>query len=140
MVEIPDLHVRADTVLTDPVSRTMVINGGVTVVARAPISGSVQIESGQLIAEADVSGTVTVGSGSSASFAASMSGTLRVAVGGRAHLRTSAVALGTMRIDGALLNEGVRGVQLSGSGSVEDRGMVRQPDRIDPDGTVIYFG
>lgn len=140
MVEVPDVHISTDVVLSEPITRTLVISDGATVVARAPISGSVQITAGQLIAETSISGTVTVRSGSSASFAASMSGTLNVAVGGRAHIRPGATALGSMRIDGSLLNEGVRGVQLHGSGQVEDRGQVRQPDRTDPDGVVVYLG
>jgi hypothetical protein len=47
-----------------------------------------------------------------------------------------------MHIEGTLINQGTRGVQLHGDGDVEDRegSTVRPPDEVWDDGTVVYNG
>ena len=56
------------------------------------------------------------------------------------HLLPGAVALGVLRIEGTLINEGTRGVDVSGRGTVDDRegSILRRPDRSLPDGTTVY--
>lgn len=138
MFEVPDITLSDDTTLTEKVTRTLIITNGATVTALAPISSTVRVESGVLDARSKVSGTVTVGAAGQASFAARMTGTLQVQAGGSAHIRATASALGTMHIDGYLLNEGERGAQRSGTGEVDDRGSVRPPDERGANGAVIY--
>jgi len=89
-----------------------------------------------------VNGTVNVPRDAAATFHAGMNGTLNVSQGGVARIAPTGVSLGMKHIDGTLINEGVRDVQVSGSGPVEDRpgSTVREPDEVRPDGGVIYRG
>lgn len=95
-----------------------------------------------LTAFGDVHGTVHVAANTRATFHRRMGGTLNVGRDGVATLASSAIALGTMNIEGALINHGTRGVQVHGAGVVDDRegSMVRPPDETWQDGTVVYYG
>jgi hypothetical protein len=55
------------------------------------------------------------------------------------HLLPGAVALGVLHIEESLINEGTRGGNVSGRGSIDDRkgSTVRRPDRSLPDGTTV---
>ena len=140
LTEVPDVIVEEDRTGTEPITRTVVIRNGATLVTRESISGTVEVEQGALDAHGHVSGTVSVGRGCVATFHSKMTGTLSVSPGGRAVIAAGATALGAMSINGELVNEGTRGVQISGRGRVEDRegSQIRQPDETTADGTVIY--
>lgn len=143
LIEIPDVIITESCELSEPITVTVVIKTGAHVVSRAKLSGSVTVESGaSLDAKGHVTGTVHVAAHGEATFHQKASGTLNVSQGGRVRLTETSIALGTMRIDGVLVNEGVRGVQVHGTGTVEDRpgATVRQPDETWPDGTVVYWG
>ena len=142
MREVEDVVLTESAVLYEPVSRTVIIEAGAQVTTHGTISGTVEVRDGQLDAVGPVSGTVNVARGATAHFSSRMSGTLVVRPGGKAHLRPGAVATGTMIIDGVLVNEGTRGVQVSGVGTVEDRAgsAVREPDELWDDGTAVYYG
>ena len=68
-------------------------------------------------------------------------GSLNMNRGGVVTLAESAVALGTMRIDGTLSNHGTRGTNVHGAGVIDDRegSTVRPPDETRDDGTAIYW-
>ncbi|MDN5721137.1 hypothetical protein [Corynebacterium sp.] len=140
MEEVPDHIVAEDAVIDHPINNTVIIQAGAHLVTRSAVSGTVRIEDGEWEAQADVNGTVDVGPRGRATFFQRVGGTLRVAVGGVAQIAPGAVALGTMRVDGELVNEGTRGVSVHGQGRVDDRpgSRVRQPDEIRPDGSVAY--
>ncbi len=140
MVEVEDVVIRESTTITEPVSRTLVIENGATVVTRATVTGTVAIKDGHLIARGTVSGTVSISPGSDAEFHSRASGTLHIHAGAQATIAAGAVALGTMRVDGRLTNAGTRGVQVSGAGTIDDLpgSTVRQPDERTPDGGVVY--
>jgi hypothetical protein len=143
MVEVSDTIISTSCEIREPITNTVVIKPGVHVTAFAPVSGTVNVGAGaSLDAHDRVGGTVHVAAGASAVFRGSVGGTLDVGQGGHATLTTTAVALGTMHIEGELTNEGVRGVQVHGRGTVSDMpgSTVRQPDEVHPDGTFIYHG
>ncbi|NVC25162.1 hypothetical protein E7Z53_17200 [Kocuria salina] len=143
LVEIPDVVITESCELSEPITVTVVIKAGAHVVSLAELTGSVNVESGaSLDAKGHVMGTVNVAAHGEATFHQQASGTLNISQGGRVRLAETCVALGTMNIDGELVNEGVRGVQVHGTGTVEDRpgSTVRQPDETWPDGTVVYRG
>lgn len=142
LVEIADTIVAKDTEFTEPISNTMIILPGVKAITTGPVSGTVQLmESASLDARGPVTGTVSVADAAHLTVHERAGGTLHIAAGGVAHLLPGSVALGTMRVDGTLINEGTRGVQISGSGYVDDRdgSTVRQPDAWGPDGTSVYY-
>jgi len=141
MVEVPDTEIRESGTLAGDVSNTLIVRPGVTLTTTGAISGTVNVERGATLkATGPISGTVHVASGAEADFHGRMSGTLHVTTGGTAHLTPGSVALGSMHIDGLLINEGTRGVSVKGRGSVQDRpgSTVRQPDEVADDGAVIY--
>lgn len=142
MEEVPDLVVDADAVIDHRVTNTMIVQSGAHLVTQSKVSGTVQVEDGAWEAQAAVSGTVAVGPHGRATFFHRMSGTLSVAAGGVARIAPGAVALGTMQVDGELVNEGTRGVHVHGRGEVDDRegSRVRQPDETGSDGSVTYRG
>jgi hypothetical protein len=69
-----------------------------------------------------------------------MIGTLHVNRSGTATLLPTAVVLGTIHIEGTLINEGTRGVHTYGAGVNDDRegSTVRHLDEIWDDGITIY--
>lgn len=141
MIEIPDTVVSEDTEIREPVTNTLVVCPGVSVTTLAAVSGTVRVMSGATLqARGSVSGTVDVENGARALFHGQASGTISIERGAEVHLLSGAVALGVIRVYGTLVNDGVRGVNVSGPGTVEDRegSTVRRPDRIMPDGTTIY--
>jgi hypothetical protein len=141
MVEVPDTVVTEDTDFHDSISNTLVIHPGITATTFANVSGTVRVMAGAAFdARGAVSGTVTVDAGAVATFHSVANGSIHVSDQGLAHLLPGAIALGTMRIDGRLINEGVRGVNVSGVGFVEDRegSSVRRPTRTLSDGTTVY--
>lgn len=141
MVQIPDTVITEDTELRGMVTNTVIVRGPATATVLGSLNGTVSVEAGAtLIAHGSVSGTLNVASGGTAIFHTATHGTLHVSAGAVAHLLPGASALGTMRIEGILINEGVRGTNVGGSGVVEDRpgSRVRQPDGTLPDGTTIY--
>lgn len=141
MVEIPDIEITESGTLERDVRSTLIVRSGVQLTTSGDISGTVQVQRGaSLSAIGHVSGTVHVASGAQAEFHSRMDGTLHVDSGGVATLLPGSVALGSMSIDGLLINEGTRGVQVHGRGSVEDRdgSRVREPDEIRQDGAVVY--
>ncbi|MGT2462946.1 hypothetical protein [Sinomonas atrocyanea] len=119
----------------------MIIDNGASVTIYGTINGTLQLRPGTTVeARGIVNGTVNVERDAKATFHRAHNGTLNVDRGGVAQIAPTAVSLGTKNIDGMLINEGVRGVQIHGLGTVEDRpgSTVRQPDAIRPDGGVIY--
>lgn len=141
MVEIPDLVIDESCELQETIKQTVVLRNGAEVVVHGVVKGTVQVQRGSRVEFMNaVNGTVNVETGASASFFYRLGGTLNVYAGGSAFLSSSAVALGSMCIEGTLINEGVRGVNVSGSGVVEDRegSTVRLPDETWHDGTVVY--
>lgn len=141
LVAVPDTVIAESCELRGAVNNTLIIRPGAHVTALATISGTVLVEKDAvLVAHGPVGGTVNVHRGGSAVFHDRLGGTIHVARGGAATLAATAVALGTMKIDGLLTNEGVRGVQISGAGNVIDTpgATVRQPDETWADGTVVY--
>lgn len=143
MIEIPDTVVTEDTEIHDRISNTLVIRPGVKVTTFAPVSGTVRVMSGSTLdARGTVSGTVGLDDGARATFHGKASGTINVDRGAIAQLMPGAVALGILHVEGTLINEGTRGTNVHGRGSVEDRdgSIVRPPSRTLPDGTTIYEG
>jgi hypothetical protein len=120
LIETPDTEISTDTVLTRRITETVHVSNGAHVVLTGPATGTVNVVSGELTAN-EVTGTVHVGRGSKATFEWCMSGTLHVDQGGTAVIGPRATALGTMHIDGTLINEGTRGVIVQGSGVIDDR-------------------
>jgi hypothetical protein len=141
LVQVPDTVVAESCEISKRVDSTLIIRAGVHVDARARMNGTVVIEPGAVFeAHEPVGGTVEIRDGGLAIFRDRVGGTIHVHRGGRATLSASAVALGTMRVDGVLTNEGTRGTQVTGAGEVIDvpGAVVRQPDETWPDGTVAY--
>lgn len=141
MVEVPDLVVSESGDLYEDVNTTLVIRSGVSLTLYGRVSGTVHVEQAATVeARGDVSGTVHIESTAEATFHQAMAGTLHVEPGGMATLARSAVALGTLHVDGTLVNYGTRGTQILGSGTVDDRenSTVREPDETWEDGTVVY--
>jgi hypothetical protein len=142
LVELPDVVVSKSGDLHEDVKQTLVIKTGVTLTVHGSVSGTVEVQPGATLkAQGDVSGTVHVATDAEATLLGRVSGTLKVSRGGVATLAPSAVALGTMSIDGTLINHGTRGVQVHGAGVVDDRegSTVRQPDETWEDGTEVYY-
>lgn len=143
MVPVEDLVVSESGDLYENVDRTLVIENEATVTSHGRINGTVQLTPGTAFeSRGTINGTVNVQRDATATFHARYNGTLNVDRGGVARLAPTAVALGTMDIEGTLINEGVRGVQVFGSGTVEDLpgSTVREPDEVRPDGAVVYRG
>jgi hypothetical protein len=141
LVEIPDTVITEDTDLRESVTNTVIVRGPATATAYAPLSGTVTVESGAtLITHGAVNGTVNVSNEGTVIFHGPANGTLHIGAGGLVHIQRGASAIGTMQIEGVLINDGVRGANIRGDGLVEDRpgSQVRQPDRTLPDGTTIY--
>lgn len=141
MVKVPDMEITESGTLGGDVRSTLIVRSGVQLTTTGDITGTVQIQRGaSLSAIGHVAGTVHVASGAQAEFHSRMAGTLHVDSGGVAVLLPGSVALGTLRIDGLLINEGTRGIQVHGRGSVEDRdgSRVREPDEVMQDGSVVY--
>lgn len=140
-VPVEDFVISESRDLRENVNRTVVIENGAVVTSYETINGTVQLRPGTVLdARGTINGTVNVESEATATFHGAFNGTLNVDHSGVARLTATAVSLGTKHIGGTLINEGVRGVHVSGSGTVEDRpgSTVRQPDEIRPDGGVIY--
>jgi len=143
LVEIPDTVITVSDEIREPVKNTLIIRAGAHVTSWAKISGTVVVEQDAVLeTHAAVGGTVDIQAGGRALFRGKVGGTIQVREGGAATLADTAVALGTMKVDGVLTNEGVRGVQVNGHGRVIDApgSTVRQPDATWPDGTVVYHG
>lgn len=142
MIEVPDVVVDESGELTEDVSRTLVIEPGVTLRTFGKLSGTVTVRRGAALdARGSVSGTVSVAERAEATFHGRASGTLNVARGGVITLAETAIALGVMRVDGTLVNYGTRGIDVRGAGVVDDRegSTVRQPDERLGDGSTIYL-
>lgn len=143
MVEIPDTVITVSCEIREPVENTLIVRSGAHVTLWAKLSGTVVVERDAVLeACAAVGGTVDVLAGGRTLFRDKVGGTLHVREGGAATLADTAVALGTMKVDGVLTNEGVRGVQVNGQGRIIDApgSTVRQPDETWADGTVVYLG
>ncbi len=143
LVPVEDIVISESADLYEKINRTLVIENGATVTSHGKINGTVQMTPGTTFnARGTVNGTVNVPRDAAATFHAGMNGTLNVSQGGVARIAPTGVSLGMKHIDGTLINEGVRDVQVSGSGPVEDRpgSTVREPDEVRPDGGVIYRG
>jgi hypothetical protein len=143
LVPVEDVVISESGELHENIDRTLVIENGATVTSYGTINGTVQLTAGTTFdARGTINGTVNVQRDAVANFHAGLNGTLNVNQGGVARLAPAAVSLGAKHIDGTLINEGVRGVQVSGSGTVEDRpgSTVRQPDEVRPGGGVVYRG
>ena len=141
MTEIPDTVIAEDLEIRESISNTLIVRPGVNVTTLASITGTVRVMTGATLeARGSVSGTVGVEDGARATFHGQASGSINVDRGAVMHLLPGAVALGVLRIEGTLINEGTRGVNVSGRGTFDDRegSIVRRPDRSLPDGTAIY--
>lgn len=141
MIEVPDIVVNESRQIDQDVSRTLVIESGATVTTIGRVSGTIKVKSGAILdARGDVGGTVQIAAGGRAAFHASVGGTLHIEHGGVAAIGRTAVALGTMYVEGELINHGTRGFQVSGTGIVQDLedSSVQQPDETWDDGTVVY--
>ena len=132
MIEIPDTVIAEDVEIRESISNTLIVRPGVNVTTLASITGTVRVMSGATLeARGSVSGTVGVEDGARATFHGQANGSINVDRGAVMHLLPGAVALGVLRIEGSLINEGTRGVNVSGRGTVDDRAgsTVRRPDR-----------
>ncbi|WP_146071794.1 hypothetical protein [Cryobacterium sp. Y50] len=141
MIKIPDTVIAEDVEIRESISNTLIVRPGVNVTTLASITGTVRVMTGATLeARGSVSGTVGVEDGARATFHGQANGSINVDRGAVMHLLPGAVALGVLRIEGSLINEGTRGVNVSGRGAVDDRegSTVRRPDRSLPDGTSIY--
>ncbi|MGP5197341.1 hypothetical protein [Arthrobacter rhombi] len=141
MVEVPDIIATEDTELHEPVKNTLIIRPGVAVVSYAKISGTIVVMPGATLdARGPVSGTVTIQDEARATFHSSASGTVKVSGGAVMHLLPGSIALGVLKVEGTLINEGTRGLNVTGQGVVDDRigSIVRRPDRTLRDGTTVY--
>lgn len=122
LVKVPDLVISESCDLHEAVNRTLIIEGEAEVTSYGPLNGMVELAPGTVLdARGTVNGAVNVAREARATFHGSINGLLRVNSGGRARLARTAAAYGTMVIDGILINEGARGVQVGGSGVVDDR-------------------
>ncbi len=143
MQQVPDTVITESTDLREKISNSLVVKEGATATTWAGVRGTITVEGGGVLdARGPVNGTVSVQAGGIATFYSRVSGTLQVSPGGRAKLTSNAVAVGTMHIEGDLLNEGTRGVQVRGSSNIYDApgSTIRQPDEVRSDGTVVYYG
>lgn len=143
MIEVPDTIVNESGELHDDVSATLIVKPNIEVVLHGHVNGTIRIEGGaRAEIRGDVGGTVHISRGAEATFYGRMGGTVHVEKGGTATFTSGVVALGTMRVEGVLVNYGTRSIMVSGSGTVDDRegSTVRQPDETHEDGTVVYFG
>ncbi|TDE08203.1 hypothetical protein [Jiangella asiatica] len=143
LVEVPDLIVRTSGDLHEEVHRTLVIASGVELAVHGVISGTVNVQSGAVLdARNDVYGTVNVEPDAQMRVHKHANDTLNVQRGGTITILPSAVALGTIHVEGTLINEGTRGTQVHGAGAIEDRegSSVRPPDETRGDGAVVYYG
>lgn len=141
MIEVPDTIANEDTEIHEPVENTLVIRPGVAVVSYARISGTIVVMTGATLdARGPVSGTVTIQDEAHATFHSTASGTIKVSGGAVMHLRPESIALGVLKVEGTLINEGTRGPNVTGQGVVDDRigSIVRRPDRTLRDGTTVY--
>lgn len=141
MVEVPDTTVTESCEIHESVTNMLIVQAGATVTAHSSISGTVNLERGsRLEVRGPVNGTVVISSGARATFYDRVGGTVHVHADAEAVLAPGAAALGTLKVEGLLTNEGVRGIQVSGSGRVVDApgSEVRQPDERWSDGTVVY--
>lgn len=141
MVEVPDTIVTEDTELHEPVKNTLIIKPGVAVISNAEISGTIVVMRGATLdARGSVSGTVTIQDEARATFHSSASGTVKVSGGAVMHLLPESIALGVLKVEGTLINEGTRGLNATGQGVIDDRvgSVVRRPDRTFRDGTTVY--
>lgn len=141
MVEVDDVVLDKSCEVTDPVRGTLVVGTGAQVVFRADVSGTVRVEAGAAAeVRGRVAGTFVVLGGGHVTFHSRLSGSLHVWPNATVTLASSAVALGSLHVDGTLTNHGCRGVSVSGSGQVIDTesATVQSPTEILDDGTVIY--
>lgn len=140
-VEVSDTVVSDDATVEDELSNVVIVRNGAELIARARITGSVVVErGGRLLAFEDVTGTVSLQEGSEAEFHAGLGGALHVSRRATALLKPDAVALGSLNVDGTLVNEGTRGRTVNGDGRVDDLpgSTVRQPDAVDGDMEIYY--
>lgn len=143
IVEIPDTVLTEDSEIHHPINNTIVIRPGVTATMFASVSGTVRVMAGSTLdARGPVSGTVSAEAGARVTLRSAANGTINVDSGAIVHLMPGAVALGVLHVEGTLINEGTRGVNVSGGGKIEDRegSTVRRPGRTLSDGTTIYEG
>lgn len=141
MVEVPDTIVSEDTELHEPVKNTLIIRPGVTVVSYAKISGTIVVMPGAMLdAHGPVSGTVTIQGEARAAFHGSANGTVKVSKDAVMHLLPESSALGVLEVEGTLINEGTRGLNVTGQGVIDDRigSIVRRPERTLRDGSTVY--
>lgn len=140
LVPVSDTVINEDCELQDPVTNTLTIQAGVSVIARGNINGTVNVMQGaSLEAYGDVNGTVSAESDTKITFHGRANGTIHLAAGGVARLLRGAAALGTLRIEGTLINEGTRGTNVFGTGQIDDceGSSVRYPDSAS-DTAVVY--
>lgn len=143
MVEVPDTVISEDAEIHDPISNTLILRPGVNVTIHSTISGTVEVMSGATLhARGTLSGTVSVAEDANVVVHRRASGTIHINRGAEVHLLPGSIALGVIRVEGRLINEGTRSENVSGPGSIEDRpgSTVRVPDRTLPDGTTVYEG
>jgi hypothetical protein len=128
MVQIPDTIVSQSGTLDEDITNTVVIEPGVALITTGRISGTVNVLGGaSLEAKNNVGGTVHIEPGGRATFHAGVGGTLVVDRSAVAVLTRSAVALGSLNIQGELVNEGTRGVQVTGGRNCERSGGISSP-------------
>ena len=140
---MPDDIISESGVYDRDIARTLQIAPGVQVTTTGKISGTVNVgEGAQWIAVGDVSGSVTISAGATVTFERHASGTLHIQEGAKATFGPKCVALGVITVEGVLVNQGTRGVNVLGSGTVDDLpgSRVRQPDEVRADGTTVYYG
>lgn len=142
-MQVSDIVVSESGDLHEAVNRTLKIRPGVTLTVHRRVSGTVEAQPGATLqAQSDVDGTVDVSANAEATLHSRMGGTLNVNRGGVATLAPSAIALGTMRIDGTVTNNGTRGVEVHGAGVADyrDGSTIRPPDETREDSIVVYYG
>lgn len=142
MIEIDDLVIDQSGELREPQNRGVIVQGPETVVKlMSTINGSVSVEDGASVdLEGTVNGSVHVAAGSTFVVQGKLKGSVHIAHGAKMHISERGLLAGSIHCDGELVNDGTRDVAESGSGSIIDgpTGSIRQPNRVDPDGTKIY--
>lgn len=140
--QVPDQVISESGVFEQDVAQTLRIAPGIRVATTGTLNGTVHVgEEAEWIAAGDVNGAVEIASGATAVFQRRATGTISILRGASATFGPDCVALGMIHVEGALINEGTRGVNVHGPGTVSDLpgSQVRQPDEVWPDGTTFYF-
>lgn len=140
-VELEDLVVSVSQDLHETINCSLRVQAGAILSSYGTINGSIDLELGaQLHAFGPINGTLYVRDGAEVVIHRALNGSAVICSGGTLHIEQAASAMGSLQIEGTLINSGTRSDTVSGSGRILDRegSTVRRPDEIRPDGTRIF--